>query len=120
MKKTRKFIAPLLTLAALLSLSACGGPAKQAAVYVPGVYTEKVIGYEGLITVSVTVDEYAIVSVEAEHKETPDKGGAAIEQMSPAFVEANSAEIDGVSGATTTSTVLKEAVSAALEAASVK
>ena len=49
--------------------------------------------------------------------ETPDVGQAAFEQLSGQLKEANSAEIDGVSGATFTSNAVKEAAAAALESA---
>ena len=49
--------------------------------------------------------------------ETPDIGGTALETLAPAFVSANSAEVDGVSGATFTSDGAKAAVADALNQA---
>lgn len=72
-------------------------------------------GMGGDVTVKVTVDGDTIVSVEVlSHNETPSISDAAIEQIPGAIVEAQSAEVDTVSGATTTSRAIMQAVEAAL------
>lgn len=73
-------------------------------------------GFGGDITVTVVVDGDDIISVEAVGPdETEGIGTMAIEQLPSLIVEADSAEIDGVSGATYTSDAIKAAVKSALE-----
>ena len=72
-------------------------------------------GFGGDVTVTLTMDGDKIVAASIEGKdETPAVGGAALETLEKQIVEAGSDEIDGVSGATLTSTGVKEAVKAAL------
>ena len=72
-------------------------------------------GFGGDVTVTLTMDGDKIVAASIEGKdETPAVGGAALEELEKQIVEAGSDEIDGVSGATITSTGVKEAVKAAL------
>ena len=72
-------------------------------------------GFGGDVTVTLTMDGDKIVAASIEGKdETPTVGGAALEELEKQIVEAGSDEIDGVSGATITSTGVKEAVKAAL------
>jgi uncharacterized protein with FMN-binding domain len=52
-----------------------------------------------------------------EHNETPGVGSVAVNWMPGRIVEANSADVDGVTGATITSDAIKAAVNAALQAA---
>lgn len=86
--------------------------------YKPGTYTAKVKGYHGDVTVTVTVDKTKITDVKAEGpNETQGVGSRAIEQLPSAIVKANSAEVDGVSGATITSGAVKSAVKSALKQA---
>lgn len=87
-------------------------------IYVPGSYEVEAQGFGGAIKTVVTFDENNIKSVEVlENIETPGIGSTAIEEMPKAFVEANSAEVDSISGATITSLALKEAVSIAIKQA---
>ena len=51
------------------------------------------------------------------HTETPNIGTLAIEQVIPAMLEAQSAEVDGVTGATITSNALKDALNEAIRQA---
>ncbi|SFG14625.1 FMN-binding protein [Oribacterium sp. WCC10] len=72
-------------------------------------------GFGGDVTVTLTMDGDKIVAATIEGKdETPTVGGAAFEELEKQIVEAGSADIDGVSGATLTSTGVKDAVKAAL------
>lgn len=88
-------------------------------VYTPGTYTATAQGRGGVVSVTVTVDENNIVDVQVDGpKETPDIGGVAIEQLATAMVEANSAEVDIVSGATMSSNAVIYATRAALAEAS--
>lgn len=73
-------------------------------------------GFGGDVTVTIVVNGDDIVSVEAQGPEETDGiGSMAIEQLPAKIAEADSADIDGVSGATFTSNAIKEAVKNALE-----
>ncbi|MCD7814512.1 MAG: FMN-binding protein [Lachnospiraceae bacterium] len=81
------------------------------APFTPGTYTATAQGLESEITVNVTFDEYNIVAVGTWLEGETDGIGADIgEEISNQILEAQSAEVDGVSGATVTSTAVKEAV----------
>ena len=74
-------------------------------------------GFGGDVVVTITVNDETkeILSVEsAGEKETEAVGGAALETLDTNFLAAQSAEFDGVSGATVTSDAYKEAVADAL------
>ena len=72
-------------------------------------------GMGGDVTVKVTMDGDKIASVEViDHKETEGISDPAIEGIPAAIVEAQSTEVDNVSGATMTSTAIKNAVNDAL------
>ena len=77
-------------------------------------------GIGGPIWISVTMEGDTISGVEILHNyETPGIGSRAIEQMPARFVEANSADVDDVTGATSTSEAIKDAVRNALAQAGV-
>nr|WP_300094251.1 FMN-binding protein [Sedimentibacter sp.] len=80
-----------------------------------GALTGTAKGFGGDVTVTVVVDGDDIVSVEAVGaSETQGVGSNAIDQLPAKIAEADSTEVDGVSGATVTSNAIKEAVNAAL------
>ena len=82
--------------------------------------TGKGSGFAGAdaVTVTITLKDNVITEVKAEGPgETPGIGSNAIEQMPPAMVEKNSITVDGVTGATMTSTGILQAAEAALKAA---
>ena len=73
-------------------------------LYTPGTYTGESSGHEAGLTVTVTVDENAITDVSVDvSKETATIGGAAGPALEAQILEAQSTDIDGVSGATETS-----------------
>ncbi len=73
-------------------------------------------GYGGEVKVTVMVNGDDIVSVEAMgEKETQGVGTNAIEQLPDKIEEADSTDVEAVSGATVTSNAIKEAVNKALE-----
>ncbi len=83
-----------------------------------GVLTGTAEGFGGPITVSVTMDGDKIAAVEVvSNSETPEIAGTALEQIPAAIVEANSADVDVVSGATYTSHGIINAVKDALASA---
>lgn len=104
----------LISLAVVFMLAAVAVSA-SAATYTPGEYEASAQGFGGTVSVKVTVDEETVTAAEITgENETPSLGGAAIEQMSAALAGAVNAEVDGVAGATVTSTAVKEALAAAL------
>ncbi len=73
-------------------------------------------GYGGELTVEVELADGEIVAVRVvDHSETAGLSDPAIEQVPAAVVEAQSTEVDSVSGATVTSEAIKAAVQAALD-----
>ncbi len=115
----KRLTALSLALVMALSVAACQSKEPDAAgIYTPGTYEGSAQGYGGTVTVSLTVDANAITDVSiAGEQETPTVGGAALEELAKQVKEAQSAEIDGVTGATLTSDAVKEAAAAALAAA---
>lgn len=106
--KTRKLVSLLLLGAMLVSTSACS---KSEEVTI----TKTGQGYGGEVSVEVTFSDGKIVAVTAKgDQETNGVGSKAIEELPAKFVEANSSDIDGVSGATVTSDALKGLVKAAI------
>jgi fumarate reductase flavoprotein subunit len=72
----------------------------------------------GYMTIEVTFSSDKIESFEVlSHTETPNIGTLAIERVIPAMLEAQSAEVDGVTGATITSNALKDALNEAIRQA---
>ena len=86
----------------------------------PGDYTGTANGFGGPVDVTLTVgDAGGITNVEIKGDgETPDVGGAAIPTLAGSILEAQSADIDAVSGATFTSQAVKDAAAQALALAS--
>ena len=86
----------------------------DAAVVDAAVYTGKATGM-GEVTAKVIIADGHIVGVNLTgDNETPGIGSKAIEELPGKIVEAQSADVDGVAGATTTSNAIKEAVKAAM------
>ena len=104
----------LSVLLSLLLLAACV-PAFAETVYTPGTYTATAAGMGGDVTVTITVDESAIIDVQIQgDAETPGIGSMAIEQLPQAILEAQSAEVDAIATATVTSNAVKTALSTAM------
>ena len=90
----------------------------KEALYTPGTYTGEAVGYGGNVSVTITVDASSITDVTVEGAdETPTIGGAALEELAGQLKEAQDSEIDGVTGATITSTAVKTAAKSALNQA---
>ena len=118
----KRVLALALAAALCLGLGACGKKEEtppDTGVYTPGTYVGiSENGMGGKVKVEVTVDENAITAVSVtKHAETAGISDPAIEKIPAAMVEANSAEVDDVSGATVTSKAIKEAVAGALAVA---
>ena len=87
-----------------------------AALAEPVTVQATVDGRNGPITVEVTTDGVNILDVKVlEHSETQGVGSVAVDWMPGRIIEANSADVDGVTGATITSDAIKAAVAAAIE-----
>ena len=118
MKMSRRILALVLAGCLLLAAVGCGKSDSAAGVYTPGIYSASERGYGGDVTVTITVDADKITDVKVEGPgETESIGGAALETLASSILDAQSAEIDGVAGATLTSDAAKTAAAAAIEAA---
>ena len=113
-----------LAMAAVIAVSlfgyGCG--AKSASTSsdagVSGDFTATAKGFGGDVSVTLTLTDSVITGCTAEGKdETQGVGSEAIAQMPGKIAESGSIAVDGVSGATATSTAIKEAAAAALTAA---
>lgn len=113
-----------LAMAAVIAVSlfgyGCG--AKSASTGsdagVSGDFTGTAKGFGGDVSVTLTLTDGAITGCTAEGKdETQGVGSEAIAKMPGAIAESGSIAVDGVSGATATSTAIQEAAAAALTAA---
>lgn len=92
--------------------------AEASGEFVAGEYTVETYGLNAPMTVVVTMDAEGIVAIDVPvHGETIGIGDCAIEAVSAAIIEAQSLNVDSVSGATYTSGVLVRAVNEALEMA---
>jgi len=101
----------LATLTLCLLLAASLLCAALAVTYTPGTYTGVGTGNNGEVKVDVEFSEDAIVSVTvAEHGETPGIGDAAVDQLPAKILEAQSLEVDVITGASNTSHAILEAV----------
>ena len=106
-----------VVLASMMTVSVVGCASKGGA-YTPGTYTGEAQGFGGTVSVTITVDDSSITDVTVKgDKETKEVGGAHLDELAEQIKKAQSAEIDGVSGATVTSTGVKEAAGKAIEAA---
>ena len=113
-----------LAMAAVIAVSlfgyGCGAkPASTSSdAGVSGDFTGTAKGFGGDVSVTLTLTDGAITGCTAEGKdETQGVGSEAIAQMPGKIAESGSIAVDGVSGATATSTAIKEAAAAALTAA---
>ena len=113
-----------LAMAAIIAVSlfgyGCG--AKSASTSsdagVSGDFTATAKGFGGDVSVTLTLTDSVITGCTAEGKdETEGVGSQAIAKMPGEIAESGSIAVDGVSGATITSTAIKEAAAAALTAA---
>ena len=113
-----------LAMAAVIAVSlfgyGCGAkPASTSSdAGVSGDFTGTAKGFGGDVSVTLTLTDGAITGCTAEGKdETQGVGSEAIAKMPGEIAESGSIAVDGVSGATATSTAIQEAAAAALTAA---
>ena len=129
MEKSRRIydaiavVAFVIILLAVAFIKPTYNPNKQAeqfanaeGAYTPGTYTAEADGFGGKVALELTIGDNGGITnaVITGDGETPDVGGAAIPELANQILAAQSAEIDGVSGATVTSTAVKEALAAAI------
>ena len=127
LRRFKKGIATALLIAMAAGLAGCGSgeapsstePSSLApGLYTAGTYSAEAQGMESTVKVSVTVSESAITDVTIDVSgETAGYGADVGEPMKEAILEAQSAEVDGVSGATITSDAVKSAVQQCLDQA---
>ena len=87
--------------------------------YLDGIYTAEAIGFEGEITVQVTVAEDKITDITLLSAEDEEEYLSQAKQVIPAILEGQSPNVDAVSGATYSSTGILNAVKLALAKAAV-
>lgn len=110
----KRILSILLLAVMILSMLGCSKEVKTQAQS----FTKAAKGFGGDVTVTVALKDGTITDVKAEGpKETAGIGSKAIEELPALIVKANSADIDGISGATVTSDAIKTAVRAALKEA---
>lgn len=106
--KANKFFAALLVFVMQLTTAALAETSD---------YTATAQGFGGLVEVTLSMtDETITNAVIVADSETPAIGGAALSTLQEQILAANSAEIDGVTGATVTSNAVKEAAAKAIDA----
>lgn len=111
----KKWVSCLLSLALVL-----GGAVALAEGFTAGTYTGTAQGFGGDVTATVTLSETEITDIQVVgDQETDGLGSVAIEQLPPKMLEAQSPNVDAMSGATVTSNAIIEAVTAALSQAGV-
>lgn len=89
----------------------------NAGIYTPGTYTATETGM-GTVTVTMTFSDSAITEVKVDtSKEIIDVAVNSAEEFKEALMAAQSAEIDGVSGASITSKAVKKAAASCIEQA---
>ena len=87
--------------------------------YLDGIYTAEAMGFEGRITVQVTVAEDQITDITILSAEDEEEYLSRAKQVIPAILEGQSPNVDAVSGATYSSTGILNAVKLALAKAAV-
>ncbi len=109
----RSFLKGSLAGAATLAMAGAGlGTAAfaESGIYTPGTYSATADGM-GTVTVTATFDANSITAVELDVSgETPSIGQAAKDALIEQIMATQGTEIDGVSGATITSTAVKTAL----------
>jgi fumarate reductase flavoprotein subunit len=112
----RKILSFLVAMMMLVTL-AFTGCSKQQAIYTAGTYEGEGQGHQGPIVVEVTVNETEIEEIEIIEFNDSDFAVNPANQMTENIIEANSAEIDAVAGASVTSKGVLDAVKDALSKA---
>ena len=122
MDKRRMIIAMGLIILMSISLFGCGKEnytISEAGQWLDGTYTNTAKGKNGSFPVTVVIENGYIESITVgDNKETPEKGGVAISELPAQMIDSQSYEVDAISGATITSSGIKDAVTKCLQDAS--
>ena len=112
----KKILMAALSAAVALTMSPCAFAEALPEEDYAGSYTGVAQGLGGDVTVTITLDSKGVITeVLAEGPdETQGIGSVAIEEMPVEMVDANSVEVDGISGATVTSQAIIAAATSAL------
>ena len=107
-----------VTAAGLAACNAASGSSSAAGIYTPGTYTATAKGMSQ-ITATVTFDANTITKVELDLSgETESIGVAAKDKLIEQIMNAQTSQIDGVTGATITSKAVQNAVADCIQQAS--
>lgn len=77
--------------------------------------TAEAEGYDGTIKVTVTMEGDKITNIERESTDTDNVGEVAMDELTDKMIEENTADVEAVSGATTSSEAFKTAVQEAID-----
>ena len=114
----KKLLCLILSLALILASAAALAEAQPDALFTPGTYSGEAQGIFVPVKVMVQVSENEIGTVLVDATgETPELGGVAAEKIAMAIMNAQTPNVDTVSGATVTSKAIIAAATQALEKA---
>ena len=114
----KKLICVLISLMMLLGATAFAEPAPEEKLFTPGTYSAEAQGIFVPVKVQVTVTENEITSVLIDATgETPELGGMAAGTLAESILNAQTPNVDALSGATVTSNAIKAAATDALQQA---
>lgn len=95
-----------------------GADSSEEGSYADGTYTGSAEGFGGEVDIEVTVESGKISNIEVTSAEKEDGAYLTMaEDIIPAIIETQSAEVDTISGATFSSTAIKNATKEALDKA---
>lgn len=114
----KKLSTMVLSSAMLVSLTACSNGSNESGKYTAGTYTGTGTGHSSDVTVTATFTTSEITEVTLDVSgETESIGGKAADELVSQILEAQSAEIDGVTGATETTNAVKNGLQDAIDQA---
>ncbi len=94
------------------------GETVEEGIYADGTYTGEAQGFGGIIEVEVMIENGSISAISILSSEGEDGAYFSMaEDIIPSIIEAQNADVDTISGATFSSTGIKDAVALALEEA---
>lgn len=111
--KMQKIATTIAAVVFVLAIIGCGGSAK----YKAGTYTATAQGYHGDVTVKMTFSEKKITNVSIDANETQGIGSRAVEDLPKVIIEKQSADIDGITGASVSSNAIKRAAQECIDQA---
>ena len=121
MKKKLSLI--MLMLITTIALVGCGGstkPTESAGIFKPGTYTATTEAYKGEMKVEVEFDKDKILAIKVlEHVDTEGLADNAFNDTIEKILEAQSSEVETVTGATESSNALMKAVQDAIDQAKI-